>query len=233
MGLEQNWNAGGQGSNFNWQLRMLQELGANNTVLTQILAVLGAAPGVDYELWVAGYKTNKVGTGYSSGDFVQRVIVINAATGSQTSTLWFNENLGSTIPAPPQSDLVVFSPTSAVSLLATSMVSGTSRFRSLTVNSTAQAVKAGAGNLYGWNITNLHSATIYVKIYNIAAASVNPASDIPIKTLMVPANGSVYQEPNCIQTSASSALSVRAVTDSGDTGTTAPTTLPIIEIEYV
>ena len=111
--------------------------------------------------------------------------------------------------------------------------SGTTRVRSLTTNSTATVLKATPGNLYGWNIVSNNAAIIYVKIYNKAAASVNPASDVPIKTLMVPANGSVYQEPNCIQCSADTALSFRAVTDFGDTGTTAPATLPIIEFEIV
>lgn len=107
------------------------------------------------------------------------------------------------------------------------------RVRILTANSTAVAIKASAGDLWSWNINNLHSATIFVKIYNIAAGSVNPASDVPIKTLMVAANGAVYQEPNCVQTSGSTALSVRVVTDSGDTGTTAPATLPILEFEII
>jgi hypothetical protein len=106
------------------------------------------------------------------------------------------------------------------------------RFRSLTVDSAAQAVKGTPGKLYGWNIVNLHSSAIYVKFYNEAAATVNPATAVPIKTLMVPALGTVYQAPECRQTSFATALSVRAVTGSGDTNTTAPTTLPIIEIEY-
>lgn len=120
-----------------------------------------------------------------------------------------------------------------VSLVGTSTANGLSRFRSLTVNSTAQAIKASSGNLYGWNIVNLHTGTIYVKIYNIAAASVNPAADTPVLTLIVPPNGSVYQQPDCIQDSLTTAISVRAVTESGDTGTTAPGTLPIIEIKYL
>lgn len=41
MGLEQNWNAGGQGSNFTWQRAMLQELGANNDQLKLIVSSLG------------------------------------------------------------------------------------------------------------------------------------------------------------------------------------------------
>ena len=119
------------------------------------------------------------------------------------------------------------------SLPTASVANALSRFRSLTVNSTAQAIKASAGNLYGFNIINLHTSAIYIKFYNIAAAGVNPASDTPIKTLLVPANGAIYQDPSSIQTSFTTALSVRAVTESGDTGTTAPGSLPIIEIEYL
>jgi hypothetical protein len=49
---------------------------------------------------------------------------------------------------------------------------------------------------------------------------------------MVPANSSVYQPNICNQRVCNTAISVRAVTEVGDTGTTAPGTLPVIEIEY-
>lgn len=107
-----------------------------------------------------------------------------------------------------------------------------SSFRSLTVNSTAQAIKGSAGELWGFNIINLDTVDIFAKIYNVAAASVNPASDVPILTLFVPANGVIYQEPSTRLHVHSTAISVRAVTGSGDTNTTAPSTLPIIEIKY-
>lgn len=107
-----------------------------------------------------------------------------------------------------------------------------SSFRSLTVNSTAQAVKASAGSLWGFNIINLHTEDIFVKFYNVAAGSVNPASDAPVLTLIVPANGAVFQEPACRLHAFATAIAVRAVTGSGDTNTTAPGTLPIIEIKY-
>lgn len=111
--------------------------------------------------------------------------------------------------------------------------SGTTRVRSTSTNSTATALKASAGNVYGWNIVSANAATIYVKIYNKTAATVNPASDVPIKTIMVAANGTAYQQPDCAQISADTALSFRAVTDFADTGTTNPATLPIIEFEIV
>lgn len=152
----------------------------------------------------------------------RRITLLGSASGPDS----INTTIGSALPTGTNT-------IGNVGLLPTSVSSGTTRVRSLTTNSTATVLKATAGNVYGWNIVSNNSLTIYVKIYNIAAATVNPASDVPIKTLMVPANGSVYQEPNCIQMSGSTALSFRAVTDFGDTGTTAPATLPIIEFEIV
>jgi hypothetical protein len=107
-----------------------------------------------------------------------------------------------------------------------------SNFRSLTANSTAQAIKSSAGNIYGWNIINNHSNTLYVKLYNIAAGSVNPASDVPVATWVIPGSGSVYVEADSIKHSFTTAISVRAVTNSTDTVTTAPVNTPTIEIQY-
>lgn len=106
-------------------------------------------------------------------------------------------------------------------------------FRNLAANSTAVAIKASAGDLYGFNIINLATTDIYVKFYNIAAGSVNPASSVPIKTLLIPIGGAVFVEPHGILDSFSTAISVRAVTGAGDTNTTAPSTSPIIELKYI
>lgn len=111
---------------------------------------------------------------------------------------------------------------------------GTTQQRILTANSTAVAIKASSGNLYAWNIINGHSAVVYVKFYNVAAASVNAASSIPILTVAVAASGGMVSvRGSDLPKFFSTAISVRAVTDFGDTGTTAPGTLPIIEVEYV
>lgn len=117
-----------------------------------------------------------------------------------------------------------------INLSATSASIGPDAFRSLVVDTDEVTVKGSAGNLYGWNIVNRHTSTIYVKFYN--QTSVDPGTDVPVLTLQVPANGSIYQEPNCIQHVFSTAIAVRAVTENTDTGTTDPTTLPIIEIKY-
>lgn len=160
----------------------------------------------------------------STGTAVIGTVAISQATPGTSNGVQVNaalpagsNTIGNTIPA-----------------LTTGTTGAPSQFRSLTVNSTAQAVKASTGNVYGWNINNEHVATIYVKIYNIAAASVNPASDVPVRTIKVPAGGVAGVENNgAIQNNCSTAISVRCVTGSADNDTTAPATLPIIEILYL
>lgn len=121
--------------------------------------------------------------------------------------------------------------TSLASILA-SLLPTLSNFRSLTTNSTAQSIKASAGELWGFNIINLDVVDIYVKFYNIASGSVNPASDVPIFTLFIPAAGVVYQEPATRLYVHSTAISVRTVTGPLDTNTAVATTAPIIELKY-
>jgi hypothetical protein len=101
------------------------------------------------------------------------------------------------------------------------------------VNSTAVEVKASAGQLWGFNIINLDTVDIFVKFYNVAAGSVNPASDVPALVYQVPASGSIFQEPSCRIHAFATAIAVRAVTGSGDTNTTAPGSLPIVQLKYV
>ena len=106
-------------------------------------------------------------------------------------------------------------------------------FRSLTVDTDEEQVKASAGKLYGWNITNYGNALpLFVKFYNINGA-VNPAADVPVfGPLMVPANGSIYQEPNCIQHEFAAAIAVRAVSGYADTDIVNPVSPVIVELKY-
>lgn len=109
-----------------------------------------------------------------------------------------------------------------------------SRFRSLVVGNTAVVIKASAGRIYTWRVTNLTASIIYIKIYNEAAATVDPATDLPIMTLPVPPGvGSFIFDELSKGEYCSAAISIRCVTESGDTGTTAPATTPIIEIGYI
>lgn len=108
--------AGDKNSNYSWQSGMLQTQAQQIALLTSILAVSGGAAGPDYELRTTVYKANKNGVGYSTGDFISRVDVINAGTGIITATLWFNQTTGLVIAAPPQADLDPFSAPNSVTV---------------------------------------------------------------------------------------------------------------------
>lgn len=105
-------------------------------------------------------------------------------------------------------------------------------FRNTAVASTAIAVKATAGKLFGVNLVNSNATAIYVKLYDKAAAGVAPASDKPTYTFLVPGASEWVlrglDEPFDFQT----AISVRSVTGVADTDTTAPAVSPIIELDF-
>lgn len=147
-------------------------------------------------------------------------------TGSQRVTIASDNT-----PFPIKIDQTTLGTTNGVSLVAHSLSNGApTTFRSLTqTNGTGVSVKASTGNLYGWNIINLHSATIYLKFYNVASPT---SASTPVLTLPIVANGNIYQEPNCIQHNFSSVIAIRCVTGSADNDDTAAATLPIIELKY-
>ncbi len=102
------------------------------------------------------------------------------------------------------------------------------KFRSLTVSNTGEVVSTVACNLYSWNITNRHSAVIYVKFYDKATAA--SAADTPEMTIAVQATGTTTIRGFDLPESFGTGCSIRAVTESADNGTTSPATLPIVEL---
>lgn len=73
---------------------------------------------------------------------------------------------------------------------------GATQFRRIsTADTNLAAIKASAGRVYGYVISNTSAATKYVKIYNKASAPV-VATDVPVRTIMVPPNGiAAYSSP--------------------------------------
>lgn len=66
---------------------------------------------------------------------------------------------------------------------------GATQFRLLSAAGiNASVVKASAGRVYGYSIFNTSASAKYVKLYNKATAPV-PASDTPLRTIMIPAGG--------------------------------------------
>lgn len=166
MGAGNTNTAGDKNSNYSWQAAVLQILGTINKSV-----VASGAVGIDYELRQTTYKANKVGTGYSNGDFIIRVDIINALTGAITSTLWFNETAGFSIPAPPQVDLDPYSTpshividsgiiTSITNTVNVALTGGGQTLTSSTVtDSTASPVAAGTTSV-GFTTSSTFVGTI-------------------------------------------------------------------------
>jgi len=112
------------------------------------------------------------------------------------------------------------------------LTSNLSDLRKTDLDNTAFAIKGTSGNLLGWNIINPNPSAVYVKFYNKVAGTVVVASDAPLLTLMVPANGSIYQEANCVQQEFSTAMSLRVSTGLADTDNTNPATAIHINVKY-
>jgi hypothetical protein len=105
---------GNKGNNFPYQFKSLQLLGAINDSIN-------ALPGVDYETRTTTYEANASGTGYSLGDIIVRYDVIDVATSTVVSTIWFNQTLQTTITAPAPANLDPISAPSGVTVLNSSL----------------------------------------------------------------------------------------------------------------
>ena len=110
-------------------------------------------------------------------------------------------------------------PTTSGGLLIAQM---TSADGSTALTNSAQAIKASAGQLFGWYIYNPNSSAIYVLIYNTAAGSVTVGITNPVMTLCIPATSAANVEfTNGIEFT-NAGWSAAATTTGG--GSTAPGT---------
>jgi hypothetical protein len=111
-------------------------------------------------------------------------------------------------------------------------------YRNTALTNTAVAVKAGAGSVMGWNFINANTVPVYVKFYNIAAASVTVGTSAVVLTIMVPAAGSVnpgmfFLEPGLIPVEVfSTAISMACVTGLADNSNAAPNTAIHVSVRY-
>jgi hypothetical protein len=96
---------------------------------------------------------------------------------------------------------------------------------------TAQAVKASAGQLYGYYLYNPEAAVTFVHFYNTAAASVTVGTTNPLFTLQVPATSAANLMFTHGVTFSNAGWSIAATTTAG--GNTAPATGVSATIWYV
>lgn len=103
------WNSGDQGSFFKYQYGVLK-------LLEQINASIVALPGVDYETRTTMYQATAPGPGYSTGDIIVRYDIIDVATSTVVSTIWFNQTTQATIAAPAPANITPYNPPSNVTV---------------------------------------------------------------------------------------------------------------------
>lgn len=110
---------------------------------------------------------------------------------------------------------------------------GTNQFNSSTVGATPVSVKGSAGRIYAVSVQNLHSSAIFLKVYDLAVGSTNPATSVPKNTFMVAPNGSISLRGVDLPWAYQNAITIIVSTVAANgTAQSSPATLPIVEIEW-
>ncbi len=150
------------------------KLAANSGVDIGDVDVLSIIPGV------AATNLGKAeDAGHNSGDVGVMALGVRKATATDLSA------------GPTDGDYEPFQVSTEGALWSTltpTTTSGLSISRDIDLdNGTLTVVKASAGNLYGYYIFNAHSATVYVKFYNVTSGTLGTGT--PVLTFPVPAGG--------------------------------------------
>jgi len=105
-------------------------------------------------------------------------------------------------------------------------ISGVSVYRNIDMGATGAVIKASAGQVYGWYISNQNpTSTRCVKIYDKATAPTN--ADTPVYTLVIPAGSAANVAfPNGVQFT--NGIGIRATTGVADNDNTSPATNGVI-----
>lgn len=109
---------------------------------------------------------------------------------------------------------------------------GTTVARFTTLTNTAQAIKASAGNLYSYHLSNQANPAqdLYVHFYNVAFGSVTVGTTTPSRSFFLP-GGAVIDTPYSVPMAFSTAMSVAVSTTA--TGGAAPTNTIYVHAEYL
>lgn len=123
--------------------------------------------------------------------------------------------------------VVTVMPTTANGL---SVFNATSSDGATALTNSAQAVKAAAGQVYGWYIYNPNSSAQFVQFYNTAAASVTVGTTNPLFMLTIPATaGANVEYTNGIEFT-NAGFSIAATSTAGGNG--APSTALDVVVFY-
>lgn len=99
-----------------------------------------------------------------------------------------------------------------------SVFNATSSDGATALTSTAQAIKASAGQVYGWYIYNPNATAQFVQLYNTAAASVTVGTTNPLFMLTIPATSAANVEFTNGITFSNAGFSCAATSTAGGSG---------------
>lgn len=104
-------------------------------------------------------------------------------------------------------------------------------YKSLDLDESEEEVKATAGQVYGWAVTNTATTTRWLKFYNDTAANVIVGTAVPVITWGIPGNTSDDVGANVMGAQGiafSSAITIACTTLPADNDATAPATGDLI-----
>jgi hypothetical protein len=131
---------------------------------------------------------------------ISRNSVYNGSTydrmmGDTTNGVWVN--VKNTVATPAGTNLIgkvgidQTTPGTTNAVVDTPVTSGGLSIVTGSVGGTATAIKASAGQLYGYHLFNTTAAVAYVQIFNVAAGSVTLGTTTPTISIGIPASGGV------------------------------------------
>jgi len=206
--------------------------------------VLTKEAGYDEEMDIQDFLNNLVAGEYAINYRTGAVLYKKVTTGTSDTCTYNTMATASVTVSPSGASAAILARTTGAEVPAVTddalvvydvSESGTppSSFRSATVDETAaQAVKASAGTLYGYNLYNPNTYSVFVKLYNTAAGSVAVGTTAVVQTIQIPAFGSVVIKQDKPIMNFSTAIAIAATKLYTDADTTAIATDVLAQVYY-
>ena len=115
---------------------------------------------------------------------------------------------------------------------------GFATYTNIGLTSTKASVKDSSGAIHGWTFTNFNVVPVYVKLFDLALASVTVGTTVPVKIIPIPAGSASNPAIFFVETLQSeqhlfaTAIVIAAVTGIAAASTAAPATPLYVEVRF-
>jgi hypothetical protein len=103
---------------------------------------------------------------------------------------------------------------------------------------TKQSIKTDTGSIHGWTLINFNTVPVYVKLFDLALASVTVGTTVPAKIIPIPAGSASNPAIFFLETQQveqhlfANAIVIAAVTGIADASVVAPATPLYVEVRF-